>query len=79
MISELCSKDGSGLQAKLDFSCSPARSPVVSMAYGPLRSHGGLAEREVPMLFNRPLEHAVNGRPKNYDAFWVGLNLLAHA
>ena len=47
--------------------------------HGPLRSHGGLAEREVPMLFNRPLEHAVNGRPKNYDAFWVGLNLLAHA
>ncbi len=31
------------------------------------------------MLFNRPLEHAMNGRPKNYDAFWVGLNLLAHA
>src|SRR5437879_2575624 len=43
MISELCSKDGSGLQAKLDFSCSPARSPVVSMAYGPLRSHGRYA------------------------------------
>ena len=47
--------------------------------HGPLRSHGGLAEREVPMLFNRPLEHAMNGRPKNYDAFWVGLNLLALA
>jgi len=44
--------------------------------HGPLRSHGGLAEREVPMLFNRPLEGAVAGRLKNYDAFWVGLNAL---
>ena len=45
--------------------------------HGPLRSHGGLAEREVPMLFNRRLEAAPDRRMKNYDAFWMGLNGLA--
>jgi hypothetical protein len=41
-----------------------------------LRSHGGLAEREVPMLFNRPLREEVSVRPRlrNYDAFWMALN-----
>lgn len=41
----------------------------------PLRSHGGLAEREVPLLFNRPivLPHSLV-RLRNYDAFWIGLN-----
>ena len=42
----------------------------------PLRSHGGLAEREVPMLFNRAPAAALDGRLRNYDAFWVGLNVL---
>jgi phosphonoacetate hydrolase len=50
----------------------------LSMLRAPLRSHGGLAEREVPMLFNRVLlkdDH--NRRLRNYDAFWIGLNAMA--
>jgi len=43
----------------------------------PLRSHGGLAERDVPMLFNRQVfEKAPTRTLRNYDAFWVGLNLI---
>lgn len=43
----------------------------------PLRSHGGLAEREVPMLFNRPLNlHPLEHQLKNYDAFFIGLNAM---
>jgi phosphonoacetate hydrolase len=43
----------------------------------PLRSHGALAEREVPMLFNRPLPtDAAAESLHNYDAFWIGLNLI---
>jgi phosphonoacetate hydrolase len=43
----------------------------------PLRSHGGLAEREVPMLFNgRVLQKAATQTLRNYDAFWIGLNLI---
>ena len=39
----------------------------------PLRSHGGRAEQEVPMLANRPFE--LGDEPlHNYDAFDVGLN-----
>jgi phosphonoacetate hydrolase len=51
----------------------------MSALRAPLRSHGGLAEREVPMLFNRSVpdgEHA--WRLKNYDAFWIGLNVIGH-
>jgi phosphonoacetate hydrolase len=47
----------------------------LSVLRAPLRSHGGLAEREVPMLSNRPLPEEVSGqRLRNYDAFWIGLN-----
>jgi phosphonoacetate hydrolase len=47
----------------------------LSVLRAPLRSHGGLAEREVPMLCNRHLPEDASGRRlKNYDAFWVGLN-----
>ncbi|HKW87507.1 MAG TPA: alkaline phosphatase family protein [Candidatus Acidoferrales bacterium] len=47
----------------------------LSLLRHPLRSHGGLAEREVPMLFNR-LMVLPNSFPRlrNYDAFWIGLN-----
>ena len=42
-----------------------------------LRSHGGLAERVVPILFNRPISRK---RPvwelRNYDAFWLGLSAI---
>jgi phosphonoacetate hydrolase len=47
----------------------------LSVLRAPLRSHGGLSEREVPMLCNRPLREEVSGqRLRNYDAFWIGLN-----
>ena len=39
----------------------------------PLRSHGGRAEQEVPMLANRPIARG-DGPLHNYDAFDVGLN-----
>jgi phosphonoacetate hydrolase len=49
----------------------------LSALRAPLRSHGGLAEREVPMLYNSALTGtAAPGRLRNYDAFWVGLNAL---
>jgi phosphonoacetate hydrolase len=48
----------------------------LSVLHGPLRSHGGLAEREVPMFFNRQLVGDRQARFRNYDAFWVGLNGL---
>jgi phosphonoacetate hydrolase len=49
----------------------------LSMLRHPLRSHGGLAEREVPMLFNRPiLQSKDTQRLRNYDAFWLGLNAI---
>lgn len=47
----------------------------LSQLLAPLRSHGGLAEREVPLLFNRPiLKIADLTQLRNYDAFWIGLN-----
>jgi phosphonoacetate hydrolase len=50
----------------------------LSLLRHPLRSHGGLAEREVPMLFNRPISATKEIRQlKNYDAFWIGLNALS--
>jgi phosphonoacetate hydrolase len=51
------------------------REHDLSVLNGPLRSHGGLAEREVPMFFNRqPVDPPAP--LKNYDAFWLGLNGL---
>jgi len=47
----------------------------LSVLQAPLRSHGGLAEREVPMLCNQPLPAGEPpGRLRNFDAFWIGLN-----
>jgi phosphonoacetate hydrolase len=47
----------------------------LSVLSAPLRSHGGLAEREVPMLFNQtPPDVESAGRLRNYDAFWIILN-----
>jgi phosphonoacetate hydrolase len=49
----------------------------LSVLETPLRSHGGLAERAVPMLFNRPLAAVGASNPRhNYDAFWIALNGL---
>ncbi|MCC7426792.1 MAG: phosphonoacetate hydrolase [Alphaproteobacteria bacterium] len=50
----------------------------------PLRSHGGLTEQIVPMIFNRPLAVPLAAppatgapRPRNYDVFALALNGLA--
>jgi phosphonoacetate hydrolase len=43
----------------------------------PLRSHGGLSEQTVPLLFNRRMEAAAAGRrPRNFDIFDLALNGL---
>jgi phosphonoacetate hydrolase len=44
----------------------------------PLRSHGGLSEQKVPLICNRKLaEAAPSRRWRNFDAFDLGLNLVA--
>lgn len=48
----------------------------LSALYGPLRSHGGLAEQPVPMLFSRQPRSELPATVRNYDAFWVALNVL---
>ena len=41
----------------------------------PLRSHGGLSEQKVPLLFNRPLQDvATSRRLRNFDVFDLVLN-----
>jgi phosphonoacetate hydrolase len=41
----------------------------------PLRSHGGLSEQEVPLIFNRHLEGVAAGkRLRNFDVFDMALN-----
>lgn len=42
----------------------------------PLRSHGGLSEQRVPLLFNRPLSAPAPVRPRNFDALHIALNGL---
>ncbi len=47
----------------------------LSKLRAPLRSHGGLAERAVPMLVNQSISLDKNiRRLRSYDAFWIGLN-----
>jgi len=42
----------------------------------PLRSHGGLSEQVVPLICSVPVEGFASGhRPRNFDAFHLGLNL----
>jgi phosphonoacetate hydrolase len=48
----------------------------LSALSGPLRSHGGLAEQRIPIMFNRPIQREENRRLRNLDAFWVALNAL---
>jgi phosphonoacetate hydrolase len=45
----------------------------------PLRSHGGLSEQEVPLLFNRRISEArvAGTRLRNFDVFDLALNHLA--
>jgi len=41
----------------------------------PLRSHGGITEQRVPLLFNRPVRAAIGvGRLRNFDIYDVALN-----
>lgn len=40
----------------------------------PLRSHGGLSEQRVPLLFNRVLNSPAQGRLRNFDVFSLALN-----
>jgi phosphonoacetate hydrolase len=40
----------------------------------PLRSHGGLSEQRVPLLFNRPLQGVPTGRLRNFDVISLALN-----
>jgi phosphonoacetate hydrolase len=42
----------------------------------PLRSHGGLSEQAVPLLFNRPARALPNRRLRNFDVFDIALNQL---
>lgn len=40
----------------------------------PLRSHGGLAEQTVPLIFSRPLDDIGERRLRNFDLFDLALN-----
>jgi phosphonoacetate hydrolase len=42
----------------------------------PLRSHGGLSEQAVPLLFSRRVRGAPRRRPRNFDVFDIALNEL---
>jgi len=41
---------------------------------GPLRSHGGMAEQTVPLIFSRPLGGVGERRLRNFDLFDLALN-----
>lgn len=44
-----------------------------------LRSHGGLAEQNVPIIFNQTVTRKCQLlKLKNYDAFWLGLNVTGN-
>jgi phosphonoacetate hydrolase len=43
----------------------------------PLRSHGGISEQKVPLLFNRKLKSLPGGRRlRNFDIFDLALNFV---
>jgi phosphonoacetate hydrolase len=53
---------------------TPARHDLTALD-APLRSHGGLSEQKVPLLFNVPLRDVPNGRRwRNFDVFHLALN-----
>jgi phosphonoacetate hydrolase len=45
----------------------------------PLRSHGGISEQEVPLLFNRQLKAVPARRLRNFDILDIALNQLESA
>ena len=56
---------------------SPARHDLSGLD-APLRSHGGLSEQAVPLVFNRRLEGVTAGRRlRNFDIFDLALNHAA--
>jgi len=56
---------------------TPARHDLSGLD-APLRSHGGVSEQKVPLLFNRPLRELVsNRRLRNFDIFDLALNHCA--
>ncbi len=58
---------------------SPANHDLSGLTE-PLRSHGGLSEETVPLLFSRPMGGLAEDRPlRNFDIFDLALNRLAEA
>jgi phosphonoacetate hydrolase len=56
---------------------SPSRHDLSGLD-APLRSHGGVSEQLVPLLFNRPLSDVDPGRRlRNFDIFDLALNHAA--
>lgn len=52
---------------------TPARHDLSGLDV-PLRSHGGLSEQKVPLLFNRPLANLPTGRLRNFSVLSLALN-----
>lgn len=52
---------------------APARHDLSGLDV-PLRSHGGLSEQKVPLLFNRPLANLPAGRLRNFSVLSLALN-----
>ena len=53
---------------------SPARHDLSGLT-APLRSHGGVSEQKVPLIFNRPLRDVpAERRLRNFDVFDLALN-----
>ena len=58
---------------------SPANHDLSGLTE-PLRSHGGLSEETVPLIFSRPVSGLADDRPlRNFDIFDLALNRLAEA
>jgi phosphonoacetate hydrolase len=56
---------------------TPSRHDLTALD-APLRSHGGVSEQKVPLLFNVPLADVPNGRRwRNFDIFDLALNRTA--
>ena len=51
----------------------------LSHLHGPLRSHGGLTESDVPFIVNRAVDFGPDRQLRNFDLFDVALNHVVHA
>lgn len=52
---------------------SPHRHDLTQLKE-PLRSHGGVCDQEIPLVFNRPLSNPPNHPLRNFDVFDLALN-----